>query len=673
MTDHIKMPAIIPVIRHLADGVETAFTYPFPVFASEDIAVSLNGAPQAYGFTVSGAGDTAGGVVTFTAAPADGVVVTLERHLPLERVTDFIEGGDFSARAINNELDYLTATVQQVDRYQLQMLRYNDHEISASTLLPDRATRANKALGFNGDGDPVAVSLAGSMAAPDFTATGTGAVTRTSADKLNDRVSVKDFGAVGDGLTDDLVAFQLALAAHDSVFVPAGTYLVSGTVTVGERKSLIGAGQATIIKAQSGSFATLELSHSYARITTLRVEGGQVGILLNGREGPCVQNAVCDVVIYDSTTGILLDGYTDEDKPCYWNNFDRVLVARPTLHGFHLTLSDAGDTPNANRFHACRVYSLGADTTGAGIYVEHGSLNNSFLDCEVNVKGTAAACIRLGAGSNKTLFINPYTESYNSVPNIQLDAGSIETAIINLTSQSDGPAIYDLSGGNYDALNAGYPDKNRFRKTAVTDLKATLMRYDTEFIDTSGTVTLDQSHSVHLVSAFSGALTVELPLAATAEGVTMTIKKIDNSANIITVAEDGGPGPDGSTLQLGGENDYVTVISNGAEWFVTGSNRLAGNTRYYDGTGTYDIDMAVDVYLLSSFSGALTARLPPANATSAVGRVITLKKTDVSANDITVTEQGGSGPDQSSQILGDQYDAITVVSNGSQWYIASRF
>jgi hypothetical protein len=188
-----------------------------------------------------------------------------------------------------------------------------------------------------------------------------------------------------------------------------------------------------------------------------------------------------------------------------------------------------------------------------------------------------------------------------------------------------------------------------------------------------GTVTLDQSHSMHLVSAFSGAITVVLPLASQAEGVSMTIKKIDNTANIVTVTEDGGPGPDGSSLLLGGENDYVTVLSDGAEWFVISSNRMAGNTRYYDGTGIYDIDMAVDVYLLSSFAGALTARLPPANAAKAVGRMITLKKTDSSVNDVTVTEQGGSGPDQSSQILGDQYDAITVVSNGSQWYVVSRF
>ena len=83
--------------------------------------------------------------------------------------------------------------------------------------------------------------------------------------------------------------------------------------------------------------------------------------------------------------------------------------------------------------------------------------------------------------------------------------------------------------------------------------------------------------------------------------------------------------------------------------------------------------MAVDTYLVSSYNGALTTRLPPANAAEAIGRTITIKKTDPSSNAITVTEQGGSGPDLSSQTLATQYDAITVLSNGAQWYVLSRY
>lgn len=290
------------------------------------------------------------------------------------------------------------------------------------------------------------------------------------------------------------------------------------------------------------------------------------------------------------------------------------------------------------------------------------------------MKGTAQACFHVGPGSDKSLFVNPYAESNNQVPNFRLDAGSIETSIFNLLSVSDGAAIWDLSGGEYTAYNAGFPYQNRLQRSIVTDLTTTLQRFDTEYIDASGLVDLDISHSVHLISSFNGALEVRVPLASEAVGCEMTIKKVDSSENVITVSEqDSGLGVDRSAFFLGGQFDFVTMVSNGAEWFVTSSNRMSGNTRYYDGSGLYDLDLAVDVYLLSSFGGVLEARLPPANAPEAVGRTVTIKKTDTSSNTINVSEQGGAGPDGFTQPLTSQYDAITVVSDGGQWFIVSKF
>ncbi len=673
-SEHIKMPEIMPIVRYLANGVETLFTYPFPIFSSENLLVSFDGAPQNSGFTVLNAGQTSGGEIQFDYPPPNGVVVTLERRLTLERVTDFLSGGDFSAQAINNELDYLTGSIQQTSSDQVGMLRFDPAENTGAVTLPLRAQRANQALGFDGNGDPISVSLDGAMASPDFTAIGTGSVTRTAHDKFSDLVSIKDFGAVGDGLTDDTLAIQQALSAHKSVFIPIGTYLISSPLVLTQRQSMIGAGQSAVLKANATGFAVIEMVSEYITLSSLRIEQGDVGLKLYGLSTPCVQNSVTDVTLWGCGIGVQLDGYLDTNFPCYWNNFARVLVAQPSQHGIHLMRSGAGDTPNANKFHACRVYSLGSDISGSGIYVEEGAFNNAFVDCEVNVKGTAQACFHIGANSNKSLFINPYAESNNLVPNFKLESGSIETSIFNLLSASDGAAIWDLSGGEYTAYNAGFPYKNRLQRSIVTDLTTTLQRFDTEYIDTSGVMDLDLSHSVHLVSSFGGDLELRLPLASDAVGCEITIKKVDTSKNLVTISEqDLGLGPDRSAFFLGGQHDFVTMISNGAEWFVTSSNRMAGNTRFFDGAGLYDIDMAVDIYFLSSFGGVLEARLPPANAPEAIGRTITIKKTDVSANVITITEQGGSGPDGFSQPLNNQYNALTIVSDGGQWFIVSKF
>ncbi len=154
MTDHITIGDVAPRIQYSGDGVQTVFTYPFPIFAAADIDVYLGDVLQNAGYTVAGAGQSAGGTVTFAAAPGNGTKVTLLRNQAIARTSDFQEGGAFRAKTINDELDRQTAFIQQVAERVDRALVAGPTDAQASLALPAVADRANRYLGFDAAGAP---------------------------------------------------------------------------------------------------------------------------------------------------------------------------------------------------------------------------------------------------------------------------------------------------------------------------------------------------------------------------------------------------------------------------------------------------------------------------------------------------------------------------------------
>ena len=91
-----------------------------------------------------------------------------------------------------------------------------------------------------------------------YISSGANSVARTVLAKLDDIVSVKDFGALADGTTDDLASINKALTASTCVLFPSGTYRVSNLPSFSGH-SLIATDAILLVDSGQTSASTVDL------------------------------------------------------------------------------------------------------------------------------------------------------------------------------------------------------------------------------------------------------------------------------------------------------------------------------------------------------------------------------------------------------------------------------
>lgn len=226
-----------------------------------------------------------------------------------------------------------------------------------------------------------------------FTQAGTGAVARTVDSKLKDTVSVKDFGAVGDGVADDTAAIQAALAASNTVFFPAGTYLTSGNHNI-KAKSLYGVSQERSIIKLSGANTNTSLLVNGESISTAWGSGGGCVLQSLGFQGNW-NGSTTNTETNISNIGALLKWWSGSYvrvNDCNFQNsfgfgifcyrlgysyFNGCHVNTNAKNGIHLAGPNGSDSITSTSInfcsiHSCRGRSVDATTGGNAIYVANG-------------------------------------------------------------------------------------------------------------------------------------------------------------------------------------------------------------------------------------------------------------------------------------------------------------
>jgi hypothetical protein len=138
---------------HTGNGVTTVFAYDFKILQSADLKVTVDGVVTTTGFTVSGAGSSGGGSITFSSAPANGVEIVLSRSRAYNRTTDYQRNGSFDEETVDADFDAVVMLVQQLDAAQKRAIKAPE-SVSADQVISaaDWAARASKFFGFNSGG-----------------------------------------------------------------------------------------------------------------------------------------------------------------------------------------------------------------------------------------------------------------------------------------------------------------------------------------------------------------------------------------------------------------------------------------------------------------------------------------------------------------------------------------
>ena len=253
-----------------------------------------------------------------------------------------------------------------------------------------------------------------------FLAAGSGASQRTVLDKLRDVVSVKDFGAVGDGVADDTAAIQAACDAASGKIVvfPRGAYRINSTVNLPSAGITIDLGKSTILpygtsrglyRTAPTATATTTWASGFTRGTTVLGVGSASGMSVGNwlviepvRTGatPTQVAAHASKIVNISGTSVtvadpLLMDYTSLGTASYVT-----IKAYAAFHGDLQITNGAIDNRNSTASPSFPDYGVGLVVYGyENVLVD----NVEFIGPNTTVLENRAPCVINGPSLNATV------------------------------------------------------------------------------------------------------------------------------------------------------------------------------------------------------------------------------------------------------------------------------
>lgn len=292
-------------VTYAGDNVSTVFPVPFEFFLNSDLTVvktAVGGVQTTLvlgiDYSLTGANVAGGGSLTKTLALATGEILAIFLNPPITQQSHYQSNGPFPAATLENDLDRQTQISQRLSDRLGRTLSAPDGDVNPQLTLPSAALRAGLVQAYDSSGN---VTLLPTAAFP------TTAI-----------VSATQFGAVGNGTTDDTVALNAAFAsgAH-AVYLPALNYRCAGNVSIPAGVSVYSFGfqpSNPFAVSQTGTRFTFDLSVAGAAVTLggagaangacslkglsiLRAAGappaGSIGLLVQNTDNAIVEDVAC--------------------------------------------------------------------------------------------------------------------------------------------------------------------------------------------------------------------------------------------------------------------------------------------------------------------------------------------------------------------------------------------